>query len=104
MHEDHQGIGSFRDIVGTCRNFDCGWSMTFNGLECLNFAGPYLPAKEADVRPLGVHPSNGGNSALQSVLKMDRRLNLAETVFVALEQVTHLRAAPGANDTGQLLC
>jgi hypothetical protein len=35
---------------------------------------------------------------------MNRRLNLAETVFVALEQVTHLRAAPGANDTGQLLC
>ena len=104
MHEDHQGIGSFRDIVGTRCNFDSGWRVSLNRLECLNFAGPYLPAEEADVGPLGVHPSNGGDSALQSVFKMNGRLNLAEALFIAFEQVAHLRAAPDANDTGQLLC
>src|SRR5258707_13293983 len=53
MHEDHQGIGGFRDIVGTRRNFDCGRRMTLNRLECLSFAGPNLSAEETNVRPIG---------------------------------------------------
>ena len=104
MHEDHQGIGSFRDIVGTRCNFDCGWRVTLYGLECLSFAGPYLPAEETDVRPLGVHSSNSGDSTLQSIFKMNGWLNLAEALFIAFEQVAHLRTAPDANDTVYLFC
>src|ERR1700733_9834794 len=89
MHEDHQSIGRFRNIIGACRNFDNGWRVTLNGLECLSLAGPYLPAKEADVRPFGVHSGNGGDSALQSIFKMNGWLNLAEALFIAFEQIAH---------------
>src|SRR5258708_35168431 len=77
--------------------------MAFDGLKSLHFDGPYLSAKQPDVCPPCIYASNGCDRTLQVIQKLDRWLDLVEAIFIASQQVAHLRTAPGMNRSGHLV-